>query len=342
MADLLASVIFIVLICLGILTAYSYGANDETIAALVGAHVIRFKIALIVGAVATAIGMIFFSEQVGKSVGADLLGPGIKYTTFMLLAVLMGTILWLIVGSVFGIPLSSTHCTVGGIFGVLIVFAIIQGGVEPTSALNYPVLLRIIIGWFLSPVLALIFTYVVYKILARVYLSKIKGLTQTEKSERTFSYLLVGATILAEIWAGANSAVCIGIFYGLYDSGSITFSEYYLLVVACGIATGIGLYTIGRYVIKNLSLQMADARPSEGFIVLIAVALIMMICTLAGLPISHTHVSVFCIIGVSIAQKKEVDYKAIRKMVMYWFITFPLSGIAAAAIYFEFISLGWI
>ncbi|GAH95904.1 unnamed protein product, partial [marine sediment metagenome] len=43
-----------------------------------------------------------------------------------------------------------------------------------------------------------------------------------------------------------------------------------------------------------------------------------MVATLLGLPISHSHVIVFCIIGMGLVQKKEVDYKGLGKMGVYW------------------------
>ena len=59
-----------------------------------------------------------------------------------------------------------------------------------------------------------------------------------------------------------------------------------------------------------------------------------MIATLASLPISHSHVIVFCIIGLSIAQKKEVDYRGLAKMGAYWVLTFPVAALLAGFIYY--------
>ena len=99
----MASEIFIIITILLILMAlglsYAIGANDETISPLVGANVLKFKIALIIGGAATAIGLIFLSQDVAKVIGAEILGPGIKYSVFMLLAVLLSCIIWLIIGS---------------------------------------------------------------------------------------------------------------------------------------------------------------------------------------------------------------------------------------------------
>ncbi|MFX1256993.1 MAG: anion permease [Promethearchaeota archaeon] len=340
MAAELVFIIIIVLIIMGISLAFAIGANDETLAALVGANVLKFRVALVIGGLAAGLGMIFFSQGVGKTVGSDILGEGIKYTTFMLFAVLISSILWLIIGSFAGIPLSSTHSTVGSIFGVLIVYSLFQGGVDPATALNYDKLGNVILSWFLSPLLGLLFSYVLFKVIAKVYLSRLKGLNQIEKSEKKFGWLLLIAIVFAEIWVGANSAECIGIFYGLYDNGSLTLEQYYFYIVMCGIFVFLGIFIAGRYVIKNLASQMTDARPSEGFVVQLSSAIILMFCTFLALPVSHSHVIVFCILGLSLAQKKEIDYKAVGKMTVYWILTFPVAALLAGLIYFGFISFG--
>ena len=70
-------------------------------------------------------------------------------------------------------------------------------------------------------------------------------------------------------------------------------------------------------------------------------AIILMIATFMGLPISHSHVIVFCIIGMNIAMNKEVDYKNIGKMSVFWVLTFPVAAILAGLVYFGFIFIGF-
>ncbi|TFF90495.1 MAG: inorganic phosphate transporter [Promethearchaeota archaeon] len=333
--------IVVVLISMGLALAFSIGANDETLAALVGAGVIKLRYALILGGAAVALGMILFSHGVGKTVGADILGPGLKYSLWMLFAVLISSIVWLIIGSFAGIPLSSTHSTVGSIFGVVIIYSIMKGGIDPATAFNWIKWRDGALGWFISPIMGLFFTYLLFLIISKLYLSKLKGLDKIEKSERNFAGLLFLAVIFAEIWVGANSAECIGIFYGMLDNGTLTLQEYWVFVVLSGVFVFLGIYIAGRFVIKNLASQMTDARPSEGFIVQISSAIILMIATFMGLPISHSHVIVFCIIGLNMGMKKEVDYKGIGKMGLFWVLTFPVAALLAGFIYYGFMVFGF-
>lgn len=333
--------IIVVLIILAFALSFAIGANDETPAPLAAAGSLSFTSVLIIGGIGLTIGTIFLSKGVASMVGEGILGPGIKYTTFMLLSVLISSIVWLIIGSFAGIPLSSTHSLVGSVFGVVIVYALFSGGVDIALAFNYEKLGSVIISWFISPIAGLVVTYILYILIAKLVLSKKRGLNQIEESERSFTWPLLIAVFLASIWTGANSAEALGMLYGLYDNGSITIEGYYFFVVICGIFAFFGVFFAGRYVIKNLASQMTDARPSDGFIIQLASALILMFCTVIySVPISHSHVIVFCIIGLNIAQKKEVDYKGLGKMALFWVLTFPMAAIFAGLLYFGFINFG--
>ena len=335
------AIIIFVLMILAIGLSFSIGANDETVAPLAAAGTIKFKLILILGGVAIAFGMIFLSEGVASLVGEKILGPGIKYTIFMLLSVLISSILWLVIGSFYGIPLSSTHSLIGSIFGVVIVYALFVGNVDPATAFNQEKLMGVVISWFISPLAGLVVTYVLYKIIAKLFLSKLKGLNQIEKSESRFAWSLLLAVFFAEIWVGANSAEALGILYAMHSNGEISLGMYYLLVVICGIFAFLGLYIAGRHVIRNLASQLTDARPSDGFIIQVSSALILMVSTVIySVPISHSHVIVFCIIGMNLAQKKEVDYRGLGKMFIFWVLTFPIAALFAGFLYFGFISFG--
>ncbi|MHA2391155.1 MAG: anion permease [Promethearchaeota archaeon] len=336
--------LIIVLVVMAIGLAFSIGANDETLSSLVGAGVLKFKIALIVGGAAIGSGMLVFSGGfVPETVGRSLLGEGLeeKYTNIMLLTVLISSIIWLIVGSFAGIPLSSTHSLIGSIVGVVIVYAFFNPSVVNLgNAFNYEKLRDVALSWVISPLSGLLITYVLFKISAKFFLSRLKGLNQIEKSEKSFKWVLLIAVIFAEIWVGANSGEALGILLGLRENGSINNIQYIGFAFICAIFAFLGIYFAARYVIRNLASHMIDTRPSEGFIIQISSAIILMIATLWALPISHSHVIVFCIIGLSIAQKKEIDYKGLGKMGLYWVLTFPVAALLAGFLYFILSSFG--
>ncbi len=116
-------VIIIVLLILMIGLGFGIGSNDETMATLVGARVIKTKYVIGLAAVLAFIGVMFMSERVGRTIGENLLGQEVEYSIYMLLAIIISTTIWLIVASITGAPISTTHSVVGAVFGVALVWS---------------------------------------------------------------------------------------------------------------------------------------------------------------------------------------------------------------------------
>ncbi len=336
-----SEILVIILIILALLLSFAIGGNDETPAPLAAAGIIKFKYVLILGGVGLAIGTIFFSKKVASTVGGDFLGD-VEYTIYMLLSVMISSIVWLIVGSFAGIPLSSTHSLFGSIIGVVFVVIINDPTITIFNAFVGSEIIGIFLSWVVSPLVGFFFSYILYKIVAKLFLKKLKGLNQIEKSEIFFSWVLLIAVFGVSLATGGNSAEALGIVYALYEGGAIFEGEFVMILVLLGIFAFLGLFIAGRYVIKNLASQTVDARPSEGFILQFAALIILIVYNDSGLPISHSHVIVFCIIGLNAAKKREIDYKGIGKMALYWVLTLPVAAILGGLIYFGFYMNGLI
>lgn len=338
----LSNVIVIVLIILAMFLSFSIGGNDETPAPLAATGTMKFNAVLIIGGLGLTIGTIFLSEEVASTVGGKFLGPSVDYTIYMLLSVLISAILWLIVGSFSGIPLSSTHSLFGSIVGVVITYLIVNPSVDPAGAFNTAKLTSLVIGWFVSPLVGFFLTFILYKVISTLFLIKLKGLNQIENSEMIFSWVLLIAVFGVAVSTGANSGEAIGIIYALFDGNYINSGGYWFGKVLLGIFAFLGIYIAGRYVIKNLATQTTDARPSDGFIIQIVVFIVLFVATPMGIPLSHSHVIVFCIIGLNVGKRQEVDYKGLGKIALFWVLTFPIAALVGGLTYLGFFMNGLI
>ena len=339
---LLLRTLIIVLIILAMLLSFSIGVNDETPAPLAATGTLKFNAVLIIGGLGLTIGTIFLSEEVASTVGGKFLGPSVDYTIYMLLSVLISAILWLIVGSFSGIALSSTHSLFGSIFGVVITYLIFNPAADPAGAFDTSKLISLVVGWFVSPLVGFFLTIILYKVISKLFLKKLKGLNQIENSETIFSWALLIAVFGVSVYTGANSGEAIGIIYALVGGNYLSFGGYWVGKVLLGIFAFLGIFIAGRYVIKNLASQTTDARPSDGFIIQIVVFIVLFVVTPLGIPISHSHVIVFCIIGLNTSKRHEVDYKGLGKMALFWVLTFPIAAILGGLIYFGFCMNGLI
>jgi PiT family inorganic phosphate transporter len=331
-------VIVIILIILMLALSFGIGANDETMATLVGSRSLKTKYVIILAAILVFVGVMILSEQVGKTIGENLINlEVVDYNVYMLFSIIISTTLWLVVASLTGAPISTTHSVVGSVFGIAIVWSL-QPGQSFLSSMNWVELGKVALGWVLSPLLGMLGA-IVFKILVNKIMSRIqKGLVRLEKAERVFSILLIGIVGWTQISRGGNdSANALGIMYGLIEAGQ--FSEQYstYLVLAVGVLIAVGLVVIGRNVIKNVGNNLIAIRPSDAFSIELSTSIVLFLATFLGFPVSGTHVLVFSIIGAGLVNGERPDKKSFRKMLLSWIITFPVAAALSALIYGIFV-----
>ncbi|MHA1731075.1 MAG: inorganic phosphate transporter [Promethearchaeota archaeon] len=334
------TIIIVVLVIMGLAIAFAIGANDESMATTVGAGTLSIKQAVAIGGTVAFIGVVFLSGGVGKTIGVGLLSADARvyYTEYTMLAILISTTAWLIVGSVTGAPLSTTHSVVGSIFGVALVISI-STGMAFVSVLNASKMTSVVMAWFLSPALGYVAAYLVERLMQKTVMVKIQGLDDVEKSERYFGYALLGCVLVTQVSRGGNDAAnAIGVFYALQTtdpSFPVT-----LFVVLAAVCLALGLVVIGRIVIKNLGDNLVEMRPSSAFSIQLTVSVLVLACTLLGLPISGTHILVFAMLGNARARGEQMDKKNLKKMIATWVLTFPVAMVLAMAIFWAFIGGG--
>lgn len=327
-------VIVIILIILMLALSFGIGANDETMATLVGSRSLKLKYVIVLAAILVFVGVMVLSEQVGKTIGENLINlEEVDYNIYMLFAIIISTTIWLVVASLTGAPISTTHSVVGSVFGIAIVWSL-QPGQAFLSSMNWGELGKVALGWVLSPLLGF-FGAILFKLIINKIMDKIqKGLVRLEKTERVFSILLIVIVGWTQISRGGNdSANALGIMYGLIESGQ--FSEQYsiYLVLGVGVVIALGLVVIGRNVIKNVGNNLIAIRPSDAFSIELSTSIVLFLATLLGFPVSGTHVLVFSIVGAGMVKGERPDKKSFRKMLLSWIITFPVAATLSALIY---------
>jgi PiT family inorganic phosphate transporter len=330
--------------------AFGIGTNDETMATVVGSGALSLNKSVLLGGGLALIGTIFLSEKVGKNIGARLFGTGLKaeYTAFMVLAIIISTTIWLVVASQTGAPISTTHSVVGSVLGVALFWSILPGtNNNLIASLNWEKLGQISLGWILSPLFGFLSAYIIQWGVQKFMISRWErdqkiGFLEIEKTERGFQYLLLIFIALTQLSRGGNdSANALGIFYDLMETGEIPAHLELILTSIAGLMIALGLILIGRIVIKNVGFSLVEIRPSDAFAIQSASSLVIFLCTLAGWPISGSHVLIFAIIGSGIQKGEKPNRKSLKKMIVAWLVTFPIAALLSGTIYAFFFLIGW-
>jgi len=317
--------ILIIFLVLSIIISFSIGANDETMAPLYGSRILNMKQILILAAIFAIAGAFLLGEGVSKSVGDKILlldynNPSINQNA-VVMTILISTAIVLIFSSAFGLPISSTHATIGGIIGL----GILLGGGD---GVNWSTILEMSIWWLASPIVGYTVTYGVVKVLKKRKLKTLKGFQDFEKSENKYSYLiLIIICITAFSRAGNDCSNAVGIVIGVGDEINIT-----LLLIMTGFGLAAGVTVLGRIVIKSLG-KMTELRPSTAFAVQVPTAAVMLIGTIQSIPLSGSHLLVASLVGLSKASNTPMK-KGLWKIIAIWLLTFPIAAILSIILYF--------
>jgi len=316
--------ILIIFLIISVLISFGIGANDETMAPLYGSRILNIKQILILAAIFAIAGAVLLGEGVAKSVGDKILLLDYESSEInqnaVVMTILISTAIVLILSSAFGLPISSTHATIGGIIGL----GLLLGGV---GGVNWITILEMSIWWLLSPVIGYTVTYGVVKVLKKRKLKNLKGFKDFERSENKYSYIiLIIICVTAFSRAGNDSSNSVGIVVGIGSDINII---GLLIITGLGLASGI--IVLGRIVIKNLG-KMTELRPSTAFAVQVPTAAVMLIGTIQKIPLSGSHLLVASLVGLSKASNTPMK-KGLWKIIAIWLLTFPIAALLSIILY---------
>ena len=143
------TVIVITFMIISIVIAFAIGANDETMASIYGSKILSIKEILILAIIFAISGAILLGESVSKTVGKGILSFEAGHA--IVLTILISTAIWLILSSALGLPISTTHATIGSILGI----GLMLGGI---MGLNWLKILEMSLWWILSPIIGYVVT----------------------------------------------------------------------------------------------------------------------------------------------------------------------------------------
>lgn len=328
--------VIILLLVLMVLLAFAIGANDETMATLVGSRAIKLRTAILLGGALVFFGVLVLSQAVGETIGKNLLGSEVNYEVTMMLAILVSTSIWLVVASQTGAPISTTHSVVGSVFGIAVIYSI-QTSIPFVNALNWAKMGDVALGWVISPVLGFIGAYIVQLVVSKFIQARMNGLEGLEKTEKSFTWLLIIAVGWTQVSRGGNdSANALGILFGLIESGDVNQNLQIWLVMLTGLVLAAGLIIVGKNVIANVGNNLIEMRPSDAFSIQISTSIVIFLATVLGLPVSGSHILIFAVIGAGRVKGERPDKKSFRKMVLSWIITFPVAAALSIVCYLLF------
>ena len=306
---------------------YINGFHDaaNSIATVVSTRVLSPGQAVIWAAFFNFAAAFIFGTAVAKTVGSGMIDIKVV-TSSVILAGLLGAIVWDLITWLYGLPTSSSHALIGAYAGAAIakagVVALIPGGWTKT-------LLFIVLAPLIGFALGFVLMVAIYWIMRPFAPSRV---------DRYFRKLQLLSAAMYSLGHGANDAQkTMGIIAGaLFAAGYIhEFTIPFWVEMAAYSAISLGTLSGGWRIIHTMGSKITRLQPVGGFAAETAGAISIFTATALGVPVSTTHTITGAIIGVGTTRRlSAVRWGIAGQIVWAWILTIPISaGIAAAVFY---------
>ena len=314
------------IVLLAVLFDYINGFHDtaNAIATSVSTRAISPRNAIFMAAILNFTGAMV-STGVAKTIGGDLVSQPSEISLEVIVAALIGAIIWNIVTWYFCIPSSSSHSLIGGVIGAVCI------SVGP-AALDSDGIGKIILSLVLSPVIALAIGYLV--MIAILWIVRNRSPLLLNRQFRKMQ--LLSASLMAFSHGANDAQKAMGIIaLALVTGGYLETMEIPIWVkLACATSMALGTSVGGWRIISTMGTKIFKMESINGFAADLNSALVIFGATFLHLPVSTTHVVSGSIMGVGSAKRvRAVHWGVARSMLIAWVVTIPISAAISAGIY---------
>ncbi len=288
------------------------------------------RVAILMSALMNFIGALM-SEKVAMTIAHGLVD--VQLELYVILAALLGAIIWDLFTWWQGIPSSSSHALIGSLIGATIVFS------KGTQHIIWEgVLWKVVIPLFTSPVIGLLLGFFFMKLVFELFAN-----WRPSKANGLFHKAQIASSMFMAYSHGNNDAQkTMGIItLALIGSGELAAGSGVPLWVKlfCAATMALGTSIGGQRIMKTVGGGVTKLEPVVGFVSETSSAIAIETMTAFGAPVSTTQVVTTAIMGAGSAKgAKKVRWGIAGSIVKAWFTTLPatmlLGGLCAFAVEF--------
>ncbi len=320
------SITVVVAIGFDVINGFHDAANS--IATIVSTRLLSPRRAVIWAATFNFVALFIFHQGVAKTVSSLVkVNAGDPAFMWVVLAGLIGAIVWNLLTWWLALPSSSSHAIMGGFSGAGMAY----GG---TKVLNLPKLALASEFIVVSPVMGFLLGSIMLVIVSW-FLKDWRPL----KVKRVFRFVRLASAAAYSIGHGGNDAQkTMGIILAVLIAGGYIApsaeSGPSWIAVSCYAAMAAGTAMGGWRIIKTMGSKLTKLRTHSAFCAEIAGALTLFGATHFKIPVSTTHTITGAIVGVgSTTRVRGIRWGLASNIVWAWILTIPASaGIGAGCL----------
>src|SRR5687768_12036066 len=318
------TVLVVVVIALALFFDYVNGFHDtaNAIATSVATRALQPRVAIVMATAFNFVGA-FAGTAVAKTIGAGLVDETTS-TQIVIIAALVGAIFWDLLTWYYGLPSSSSHALIGGLFGATLISA-------GTGAFKIDgILQKVIFPMFASPLIGFIGALILVTILFNIFFRAPRRPMAT-----IFRRLQVVSAGFMAFSHGSNDAQkTMGIItLALFSGGLIATNDVpWWVIVLAATAISLGTAVGGWRIMHTMGHRVVKLEPVHGFAAETTAATVIITAAHFGMPVSTTHVISSAIMGVGASGGvRKVRWGVARNILLAWIVTIPAAGAMAAA-----------
>ena len=323
----------VAVVVIAVVFDYINGFHDtaNAIATSVATRALPPRIAIVMAAAFNFIGA-FAGTAVAKTIGAGLVNEATS-TTAVIAAALLGAITWNLITWWRGLPSSSSHALIGGLFGATLIEAGTDA-LKPEGIVDkvlLPMVASPLIGFAGALALVVILFWVFRHAPRRPMTAAFRRLQVLSAGFMAFSH-------------GSNDAQkTMGIVtLALFAGGVLpTIDVPWWVIVMAASAMSLGTAVGGWRIMHTMGHRVVELEPVHGFAAETSAATVIITAAHFGMPVSTTHVIAGAIMGVGSSRgARGVRWGVARAIVGAWIITIPAAGTVAALAWLVLHALG--
>jgi PiT family inorganic phosphate transporter len=325
-SDVTVLFVVVAVVIVALVFDFTNGFHDSAnaMAGPIATGALRPRTAVILAAVLNLVGACL-STEVAKTISGGFFDESL-ITAPIILAGLVGAIVWNLLTWLFGLPSSSSHALFGGLIGAVVVGA--GAGTVHGWVIVSKVLLPALVAPLVAGLAAAMATRLAYRITARPRRSPDDG----SGTEAGFKYGQAFTASLVALAHGTSDGqktmgviTLVLIAAGLQQAGS---GPQWWVIIAAGVAIGLGTYSGGWRIMRTMGKGIVEIESPQGAASGAATAATILASSHLGFGLSTTHVSTGSILGSGVGREgADVRWGVARRMLFAWLLTLPAAGL---------------
>jgi PiT family inorganic phosphate transporter len=308
--------------------------SANSIATVVSTRVLSPRLAVFWAAFFNFVAMFVFAPRVADTVaGIVRVNAAEPAYVYVVLAGLIGAIVWDLMTWWWGLPTSSSHALIGGFAGAGMAY-------KGAEIINWEKIVKTVEFIPLAPLIGLVLAFMIMITIYWVFRR-----WRPHEVDRVFRKGQLISAALYSLGHGGNDAQkTMGIIMALLIAGghmapgtqlSLAHWNTLWIILSCHLAMAVGTAMGGWRIVKTMGMKITKLKPVGGFCAESAGAATLFFATHLGIPVSTTHTITGSIIGVGATTNlSAVKWGVAQRIVWAWIVTIPFAGLFSAACFY--------